>query len=329
MAPSFPIVQHINGPTCDSMSRELSVTSSPGADQCAVFSRSSGLSTYGQYCRIDENESDADSGIRCGHQGSSENFRNIENGFLEGQYFYSSLDLRGLWLNYMLTKHHYDMPSLDPQTIDITNDDDGDVHGRRDKEQSVPTSLVETRLLESSLNNYLKEMHVRTIKKMRGFKHAQLNAMKSGSFESDAELISSRVSASAKGSLVAAQVIECICKLVNISLKLFMLGLLQNDLMAWLHLWSSWYQVQCGASTPGMTSSNDIVTARYQSDDGVADEDEMSSDYQENYSEEGEMSSEEEYEEYSRPKKLKTNRKKRTGGHADGCCNVLLLEGTL
>jgi hypothetical protein len=97
---------------------------------------------------------------------------------------------------------------------------------------------------------------------------------------------------------------------------------LQNDLMEWLHLWSSWYQVQCGA--PSYAPSQQLDAG---SDDAEEEEEEvMSSDY-DSCSEE-ELSSEDEYEESGRAKKQKTKRKKkRTGGHIDGVSNVLLLEG--
>ena len=90
----------------------------------------------------------------------------------------------------------------------------------------------------------------------------------------------------------------------------------QSDLMEWLHLWSSWYQVQCGVS------SSASVTATGDNASPVDREDES----------EGESDEEEEEDDsdagYGRTKRQKTKRRQRTGGHIDGVSNVLLLEGT-
>lgn len=108
----------------------------------------------------------------------------------------------------------------------------------------------------------------------------------------------------------------------------------QSDLMEWLHLWSSWYQVQCGVSSSASvtaTGDNASPVDREDESEGESDEeeeeDDMSSDY--GSSEEDELSSEDDSDAgYGRTKRQKTKRRQRTGGHIDGVSNVLLLEGT-
>ena len=109
----------------------------------------------------------------------------------------------------------------------------------------------------------------------------------------------------------------------------------QSDLMEWLHLWSSWYQVQCGvSSSASVTATGDNASpvdredeSEGESDDEEEEEDDMSSDY--GSSEEDELSSEDDSDAgYGRTKRQKTKRRQRTGGHIDGVSNVLLLEGT-
>ena len=108
----------------------------------------------------------------------------------------------------------------------------------------------------------------------------------------------------------------------------------QSDLMEWLHLWSSWYQVQCGVpSSASVTATGDNASPvdREDESEGESDEeeeeDDMSSDY--GSSEEDELSSEDDSDAgYGRTKRQKTKRRQRTGGHIDGVSNVLLLEGT-
>lgn len=212
----FPSLQHVNVPVEHILNKKtpLSLTAAAtvpashinmaAVSKMPLPDREStcGEAFWRQYSV--DSESGGDSGDDTGLVRSTLYDRSSRH---EGDCFDTPLDFRGLWVTYITAKY------LHHPTNGIANSKKNS-HDMIDLSKPEEDSFTEEKFLtfgglEASVNNYLKEMNVVTIKKFQALKSAQLQAVQDRQQSDQSNSILQYLPPSlsvVKGSLAAAQV---------------------------------------------------------------------------------------------------------------------------